>query len=85
MFKVPAVNVSPQYTDWAHCCPSRFVCLPASCLAPRRDGDRGQAGFPPRTSCTGDVRNLPDYGLFREIKAAAFAAEEVARLEAQSR
>ncbi|CAN0380762.1 unnamed protein product, partial [Laminaria digitata] len=39
-----------------------------------------KAVFPSRALNIGDTRNLPDYGLFREIKAAA-AAEEAAQAE----
>eukprot|EP00904_Undaria_pinnatifida_P005066 jgi/Undpi1/168/HiC_scaffold_1.g00165.m1 len=43
-----------------------------------------KAVFPSRALNIYDTRNLPDYGLFREIKAAA-AAEEAAMVEAQYR
>ena len=43
-----------------------------------------QAVFPSRALNIYDTRNLPDYGLFREIKVAA-AAEEAAMAEAQYR
>lgn len=61
------------------------VCLP---VPPQRLMDwvtsPPQAVFPSRALDTCDTRDLPDYGLFREIKAAA-AAEEAAIAEAQSR
>lgn len=44
-----------------------------------------QAVFPSRMPNVADPRNLPNYGLFREIKEAAAAEEEAARAEAQSR